>query len=442
MTPLRPIDEAAFDKASAAAISNALSSLHDHFHDMEWLDSANRYRADASDHVDTLWKSGDGPFKDDELVECIAASSVIHLFEGWTYLSEALRSALRGDVGVVRHLSYYAELRGGLALLSSQGIGVFNSKHMIVNTSGELEKIPVSRGTHEIVWLALEHWGRKEQSGLLIGSNIRGFGNALGDWINAFQGARTNRITGAEWTAQWGFDLKQFAIDRETRNEVSYRANFDFRTKRLSPVEMSSWIDQLWQLSNPLASPFAQLDQYLIRSALKRTFETKFQGDPEESYDARVMAACRSLNITSSYPQNFLCGNVETSDPEVLILASKTSTHQGNAQYMEVLSRSYLLLRLATAGVVSSLKAASLSRDDFSFWWRHIGNETCLWKRDLPPMELEDLWNDIELSLDSIKEWRDEAQPGILCWNSFHQRFGADMAIVTNLEKVALWGLA
>ncbi|HXU93236.1 MAG TPA: hypothetical protein VFP33_06215 [Gallionella sp.] len=443
MEPLKPAAEEVLNRASASAIANALSRLGGYFQQKEWLDPSNPYRRNAADRVNELCKSGNGPFTDDQLVECIAASSVLHLFEGWSYLSQAVGAAVRGDVGIVRHLSYYAELRASIALLASQGVGVFKKKHVVVNDGGQLETVVSSNaGTHEMAWLALQHWGRKQESGQLICKGIRAFGYSLGDWVDTFQGATTNRITGAEWTAQWGFDLKQFVEDQETRNEVSYRANFNFETRRLAPVELTEWISDLWQLSNPLATSFELLDQYLVRSALKRSFNTKFQADAEESYEARISSACRALKVATSNPTEFFCGRVKPNDPLLLVFASKTSSVYDDLQYMEVISRAYLLLRLATACVIEPLKKANISKDDFSFWWQHIGNETGLWPRNNPPDDPIDLWYDVEVSLEAIASWKNEQSSDVLCWKSFHQHLAADIDVATRLERAAIWGVA
>ena len=68
-----------------------------------------------------------------QLIEAVAAAAPNHCIDGWSYVSRAMSALLAGDLHAARHLSYYAELRAGLSLLGSLGIGIFNGINFVVD---------------------------------------------------------------------------------------------------------------------------------------------------------------------------------------------------------------------------------------------------------------------------------------------------------------------
>jgi hypothetical protein len=98
----------------------------------QWLLSSNRYQGDCIKRI----KKDVGRNRQithRHLREYIAASSVAHCADGWGYLGRSIEAHLRGDGNVSRHLGYYAELRAALGLLASEGIGVFDRNHFVVD---------------------------------------------------------------------------------------------------------------------------------------------------------------------------------------------------------------------------------------------------------------------------------------------------------------------
>lgn len=75
----------------------------------------------------------------------MAASVIVHCFDGWSYLGRALEAEMAGDPQTAVHLGYYAELRAAMSVLASDEIGVFRNKHAVF--TGETYKTIGNIGT-------------------------------------------------------------------------------------------------------------------------------------------------------------------------------------------------------------------------------------------------------------------------------------------------------
>jgi len=445
---MKPAQQAALASASPSEIINALSRASANFKAQSLLSMGNKYRENVSKKVDKLCK-GVGPYNEPELVESIAVSSILHLFDGWSYFAEALKASFRAEHGIARHLAYYSELRSSMSILAAHGVGVFNSKHVVVGAGGSITKFPGDMGTHVMAWEALKEWGTSSHSGSLIGNDIYAFNVTLNDWIKVFQATTTLNLSGAEWVNKWGLDLSRLTEDRKTRNEVSYGVCFDHKLPRQTPSMLEPWLREIWLASEPSASPFSALDQYLVRSTLEGIFNTKFKnpsdsaGQSKRALIRRMEDTCASLGIKGDAIPDFLTRRKVPMDLEVMRLASKRSKVNGALQYQEVLSRTFLLLRLSSASVRSLVLAAGLKVDDISFWWQHVLSESGLWQKSTPPNDIEeakDLWANVELSLDELSDFTAKNPHG--CWFDLHTKIAWDIENLSRVEKVALWGLS
>lgn len=220
------------------------------------------------------------------LARYIAASSIGHCSDGWGFVGRALECHARGDNNTALHLGYYAELRGALSLLATEGIGIFSNRHFTLNDSGNCQLLPnYSNGvprTHDITWLALEHWAGLRRSANLLAEVVSPFGIELGDWFDAFLTGPALYQVGKDWFRTWGLDLRRLSEDREARNEVSYEpGNLNSRTS-LDVHSSVSFLREVWDLLEPLdSSRFGILDRHLLRLSLEKAFEAVF-GDPKK----------------------------------------------------------------------------------------------------------------------------------------------------------------
>ncbi|MBD8625252.1 hypothetical protein [Pseudomonas sp. CFBP 13727] len=439
-----------FNLASPSSIANALSRASANFPAESFLASSNGYQVGVGESVKKLIKTAIGPLRAPELVESIAVSSILHLFDGWSYLAQALRATFRNDDAIARHLAYYGELRASLSILASYGVGIFSTTHVVIDAAEDVHKFS-KEGTHQVAWSALEAWGKTPYSGALIGAEIQAFGHSMADWIMVFQGTSTPSLIGADWVENWGIDLSAFSSDRATRNEVSYGVDFDHSKACHTPRTIEPWLRELWLTSEPGAASFELLDRYLVRSTLEGIYNTKFKDQlhtPEQStadLREKMLDACIAIGQDSDDIVDFFIRDVCKEDLLVMNLARARSAVQDPLQYQEVMSRTYLLLRLATASVGSLLREASLSSNDLAFWWVKTSEASGLWDSGLgltTAEEVKDLWADTLLSLDELSDCIAGNPTDADSWFFFNTNIPNDLEILSRMEKVALWGIS
>src|ERR1035441_2292373 len=130
--------------ASRAAIENIIGQLQQNFTNHMWLRPANRYAADTIGRL----KSDTGKpsaLVCADLAECVAASTPVHLLDGWAFLGRAIDASFRGDPDTSRHLGYYAELRAVMALLASEGLEIFKDRHFVIDAFAQPSMIQIGR---------------------------------------------------------------------------------------------------------------------------------------------------------------------------------------------------------------------------------------------------------------------------------------------------------
>ncbi len=96
-----------------------------------WLSKSNKYSSDTINRITADINAGN--LHKRQMAQYVAASVILHCNDGWSYLGRSLSALLRGDPHRARHLAYYAELRGAMSLLASNGIGVFNKQHFVID---------------------------------------------------------------------------------------------------------------------------------------------------------------------------------------------------------------------------------------------------------------------------------------------------------------------
>lgn len=439
-----------FNLASSSSIVNALSRASANFASDSFLASRNSYQVSVGESVKNLFSAAPGPLGAPELVESIAVSTILHLYDGWSYLAQALRATFRTDDSIARHLAYYGELRASLSILASYGVGVFSVTHVVVDAAEDVHKFS-KQGTHKIAWSALEAWGKTPNSGALIGREIQAFGRDMADWIMAFQGTSTPSLIGADWVESWGIDLSTFSSDKTTRNEVTYGVDFNHAKVCHTPKTIEPWLRELWLSSEPGGASFELLDRYLVRSTLEGIYNTKFKNPdhtPAQSTEdlrEKMLEACLAIGLDSTEIVDFFIRDTCEEDLLVMKLARSRSNVWEPLQYQEVMSRTYLLLRLATASVSSLLRQASLSADDLGFWWVKASEASGLWDSGLgltTAEEVKDLWADTSLSLDEFSECIADNPSSADSWFFFNKNISKDLESLSRVEKVALWGIS
>jgi hypothetical protein len=186
-------DKVVLKLSSREALRDAFDGLRIHFARDRWVGTKNAYGRNT---VKALWRHTQpgSSIKSKHLSQYIAASAPLHCADGWGFLGRAMEAHAHGDRETSIHLAYYAELRAAMSLLASEGIGIFDDRHFVVKSDGNCEYIGTMpmrarwRGhlrTHNVVWLALEHWAELKRSVEILAEFIQPNGIPLEDWLNS-----------------------------------------------------------------------------------------------------------------------------------------------------------------------------------------------------------------------------------------------------------------
>jgi hypothetical protein len=439
--------------ADSTRVSYELSRLRRFWSRNRWLGANNRYCQDVIDQLRIDVAPG-GAFTHHQLASYIAASSVIHCMDGWSYAARAVEAELSGDTSAARHLAYYAELRAAMSVLAAQGIGAFKNVHIILKTDGQCAPLAAG-GAHEFVWDALQHWAQQSTAADLVLRVIRPGGVELWRWLDHFSpaaGSNFRTILAKEWLLEWGLDLQQFAGDRDARNDSSYRPTTIGKRAGPSLDTSLDFIEHLWQAHEPsLSNPFRSIDRYLLRRSLTSFFRAS---DPQHRHPRRaradfgrllkpvfhaIMPAPTNGDLSELQWRQFLTFRSPFGENLIFTEAEKRDAVSSPVHHIQVIARAVILLRVATGAVRLNLK--NLPSQDVSllaFWWRSIGETRGLWEGSTPPTQFTDLWIDIDSALSTLQSWR---SAGGTTKKALLANAPDAVRTLSSCERVAMWGL-
>jgi len=259
-----------------------LTGMRRFLKDSRWVGVSNRYARNAIKSISSDTKVG-RIRNPRHLAQYIAASSVLHCSDGWSYLGKALLSLLRGDPHRARHLAYYAELRAAMSLLASEGIGIFSRRHFIIDAPHSAVMLQTKYPTHQFAWDCLNFWAEQSTSGHIFAKIVRPSGRNLEEWFVPVGGAGAIEAQAREWFRQWGIDLKIFAQDKNARNESSYRPDGMPEAWRVRAPEALNFAQEVWEALEPSSmSQFDLIDRHILRLALESRFKGTTGRAPSE----------------------------------------------------------------------------------------------------------------------------------------------------------------
>lgn len=435
-------------EASRNAILQGFERIQQYWQDAQWLPDENFYKKNCIERLRQDFSNGQANGVSlDQLVDYIAASTIIHCFDGWSFLGRALDAELSGDSDTARHLGYYAELRAAMSLLAGHGIGVFDNKHIVIKSDNRCYLVPKnaekrSSGTHQFSWEALQLWADSTSAVKTLFESIFPGGIPLKEWLNYYPG-RANFVA-SHWLRQWGLDISRLSKDRDARNISSYRPTaFMSAGSNAAKVTFES-ICRLWELCEPRSDGgFQVMDRHLLKSSIQRAFKQKIKdGSIEkniEQYQTELRAILSRISprdLTENQWQSFL------SDLEIHPVLSDADGDLAPSEIghsRQVLSRALLLLRIATGSASALLKESGASdKGKLAFWWSN--NSVCrrLWSPENQPDSFSDLWEDISEAKDGLLS---VAQPNDVSYHRIWNNHGALASMLSTTERVALWGL-
>lgn len=452
-------------QARRSAVRDCFDRLSRHWRSRRWLSRGNRYRENCVsqirseyDAAETLRQSNNAPRADlnqfwqpshRQLCDYVAASTLTHCADGWTYLGQAVSAELAGACNVARHLGYYAELRAAMSILAGEGIGIFDSHHVAVVSRGKCALIPMGGGginkTHQFTWEVLRQWASGSAGPDLLGRVIVPGRVPLSDWMNQYALSGTSLAT--SWLTQWGLDLSRIAHDREARNLASYRPTA-FTSPGPSTVhDTLQAICAMWSICRPgVFGGFPELDRHLLRRALERTFSDAFgKREPRNhhTYAAKIDRMLNSISLLEGSSQQwkkFLEFDDDPEVPQLLRDAASIAGPEDPRHSQHVMARAVLMLRLATGSVADLLRdVTSPGIPELGFWWLHDVASARLWSKESPPHPFPDLWTEIEDATSSVTSWLSESEQP--CRYRLRRERGEAITALSTTERVALWGL-
>lgn len=406
---LTPAGRIAVRRASEDPIIAAAQRLKRYLPSTRFLGTNNRYSGDASNRL-FMDRRRTPPRQVNEkhLCELLAASVPIHCLDGWGLLSGAVAAHLDGNPHSARHLAYYAELRATLALLASQGIGVFNWPHYSVDTSGSTHLITLSSqpGTHNAAWRCLAEWAKTSGSTAPIADVIRPEGLRIDEWLRLFTGgADPWKPLAEEWIRTLGVDVRRLSQDRSARNAASYRPTTLNSRVQLNATGAVEYVTAMWSALGYSSRSFDQLDLQFLRSSLRRAGEAagmdnaRFASAVDRAVEQAGVSAVRRPILTS-----FLTG-AGGGGSRVIELARQLDGESAPGHHTQVISRALILLRLATGVSRRMLDRAGVAPSDYMFWWSSLASARGLAASLTDPDELADIWADIEASIQDLVGW-------------------------------------
>ena len=449
--PLGTAQQSTLSHADPATLTAKFESLANNWEKGRWLSSKNRYRVDCIEKIKDDTQAL-GSLRHGELGSYIAASSAIHCMDGWGYISRSMEAELSGDIGVARHLAYYAELRAAMSLLASAGIGVFKNIHFALKANQECATIRGSQ-THEFVWDALEYWAELPSATDLILKTIQPGGRPLSEWLSHFTptaGGATRTILAKQWLLSWGLDLQQFALDRETRNLSSYRPTDLIKPHYPALNQSLAFLQDFWQAHEPSAlNPFKELDRHLLRRSLSNAFKAYHHAHcgPRKvpmQYARFVEPMLHAMlpttgDYTNDQWKSFVCYKLHPEENKIISYAEANHQVSSSSQHFQMISRAILLLRLATGAARENFSGIpETDMKNLSFWWSPMGEEKGMWDTESAPNDFQDLWQDVQESLDKISSWQES---GGRSKNKLFNDAAMEAKTLSTCERIGLWGL-
>ncbi|MES1192118.1 MAG: hypothetical protein ABUS47_13695 [Steroidobacter sp.] len=433
---IRPQAKPAIRKASRSTIEGYFVGLSNPLRESAWLDTNNRYRVNCVKRVedDAKWARAHSAGlitkrKHSHLTAYVGASAPTHVVDGWSFLGRAIDCALRGDTYSSAHFAYYAELRAAMALLASEGIGIFSKKHAFVG-HGSTAFFPTSKanaGTHAVVWPLFRYWSSLPRATELLNNLIQPEQIPLSSWLSAKKIPLSTTAVGKRWLSRWGLDLENALEDHNARNLASYRPS-EFRyASSYGASGIADFVSALWKLFEPgVARRFERIERYLLRSAVRK-------GGGLESDE---IAQVGLTELQSKEWEEFLSSE---DDPLPLVLSETSSSIEDSTCHLRMISRAALLLFVASGSARNLLKNANYTSDTISFWWKKHGIDRGLWNPTNVPDDPLDAWEDITLVIDELAAWRSaNTRPSVEdLRKSQHQNINELGA----LELIGIWSL-
>ena len=423
-----------------------LANMSRFFKKSRWVGSTNRYATNTIRKISLDARAGQiGNPRN--LAQYISASSVLHCTDGWSYLGKSVFALLRGDVRCSLHLAYYAELRAAMSLLAAEGIGIFNRRHFYIDSANSAKLLHNRCGTHLFAWNALEYWSTLGASGYLFAQTIKPGGRTLEDWLSPVGGIGAAAPQARQWFQQWGMDLRLFSRDHIARNESSYRPDGIPISSFIETSEVVKFASDIWLSLEPSSvSKFETIDRQILRLTLENRFigtTGKKPNDAPGQFQAYIESVVGQQGFAERIDADWkrFIGREDGHQDLSIFEFSQFPPDKSSKDCLAVISRSVLLLRVASGATSALLKRSGYDANSISFWWMNLGQSRGFWNTAPDADNLADLWADVDTALDDVSNFQSEyAQPGMSFFDVCSQ-LKHTLVDLSGHERVAIWSI-
>lgn len=430
-------DQTILKNASSVGITKQFDRIKKYNKQGRWLELCNHYGLNP---IARLNSENTKPKFPRQLADYVAASSPLHLWDGWNYLGLALYSCMCGYTNNAIHLAYYAELRAAMSLLASQGIGIFNYRACVVDEDSKIHYLAKAGGTHQATWSYLQWWANREDTRLLLDRVLQIQSSPFVEWLDSLPQSGAWSPLGTEFLLSMGLDLKRMAEDRKARNEASYQPSGILATDSRNPMADIEFVVDSIRLLEPggPSEAFTTIDKYIFRRIVHRAFETgngenrRFQKNIEYMVSKFIddPILCREW-------RQFLTYESDHREPRLIEEAENQEDHHNSNYHLQLIGRAMLLLRVATGIVRKVFDDSDVDLNSLEFWWREAGSAQGFW--NIPPDSISSsqLWDDLSSCLDDVTDWINESNSR----QSFLTDCAGSLVQITGMARFALIGL-
>lgn len=437
---LGQLDKRAISAVRIQDVVTTLSQLDRFMERNAWLAQANRYATNPIGKIIDDERKNLAP-NSPQMADYIVASCLLHCSDGWSYLGRALLSLLRGDPHRAVHLAYYAELRAACAVMATQGIGVFNRAHFVMNGAGSARRLRANTGTHIFAWDSLEYWSTLQRSGVLFAQCVRPFGLSLENWLGPVGGSTIVAAQAQLWFQQWGMDLRLLPDDRKARNLSSYQPDGLPTSWILDAKPTIEFVKELWLALEPSAtSSFEVIDRHILRLSLESAHKSRATRRPFKDFLKEILDAL-GQPVDEAQWMAFMTRAAAAEDIQ-LLRRSKESSRSSNTTHLAVISRAVLLLRIASGSTSRAFTDADHSLGDSQFWWKALGNSRGIYDGDIEGDDLQLLWSDVINHLDDLENYQNDTAADAQTFYDIGRRLGQVILGLGSCERVTLWSMA
>lgn len=430
------------EKASFDAVKEGMIDIKaNYFPYCKFLSNENLLRFNTIENVQKHFNQNIPNFEiaSSDAKSYLAASSILHLIDGWYYLNSSINALLAGDNTIAIHLAYYAELRAASSFLASEGIGVFKSSHFCLSIDSELIKDPYSQKTHDFVWNAINKWAESSKESNIL-KYFKYNGLSFNDWISFIPYSNSERVSPLfvkMWLTSWCIDIRELEKDREARNFLSYRPCFNRLNLHPKLNEIGRTINSFWRILEPTeTNRFASIDKHLFSIFLKRVHEKILQNSHHYTMDQLIAEtfsnAGKSIDLT-------LKSILKSNSEHIILTKSKNKSINENeiTDPCSIIARGILMLRIATGAASYLLKSASVSKEELNFLFDKVGVDAGFWNKDEMPEDFCDLWVDIDDLIRGFEAF--SSNPDLTLKKLSDNNF--NVSTYSQFNRVVLWGL-